>query len=64
MRTSNNSQVVGWTADGRRVTARHTTEARDRGAVGPLFDEYQEYERGQWWTTLHPLDAAGFRVNK
>ena len=60
---SNNAQTVGWDENGRKVTGRHGVECRERGAVGPLFDEYEMYEGGKWWTVLHPLDANGiFRV--
>jgi hypothetical protein len=37
-------QIIGWTADGTKVTGRHTEEARRRGAVGQLWRERDD----QW----------------
>ena len=60
---SHNSQTFGFDANGNKVIGE---DCRERGAIGMLFHEYEEYDavRKQWVTVMHPLNASGFRVNK
>mgnify|MGYP001570761828 CR=1 FL=1 len=50
-------QIIGWKADGTKTTGMTTEHARQRGATGQLYREYEQYNPAsqQWDVILEPV---------
>lgn len=53
-------QIYGYNKDEKKVTGMNVVQVRERGAVGPIFKEYEVRENGQWIIVIEAIKDGRF----